>query len=370
MRNALYDFFARKSPNRSNIGVKRTFLDAAGAVTLVAADAKKYVFDVTLTKLVTKMSMATSQVLRAKGKATITVELPDKVQLSSTPFGGHYTIECTDPKSSLKSNSGRLSAYSSATDIERSLYKCAKLRDKLRVYHRSGVYSDYSVGVNYMVEFTGMSEEPPALKIVSDTDSPLTGNNIVVKSEVVVPFGTNLFYEPIPFEMIKTYETKPQVIVNVGDMPAVCKNLTCDFTYTTPVGEITEFTYTKASKVLVITGTDFPALSADIQKVWYAMTECTIDKSKYTQTSIECTLTKEPTCGDHKPKVITRWGLVPYKTALADQTILCSISGMHPFNDLNLLGGDNITLTGTNFPHQVEGSTFELKFDDTLTTAC
>jgi hypothetical protein len=82
--------------------------------------------------------------------------------------------------------------------------------------------------------------------------------------------------------MIKSYETKPQVIVNVGDMPAVCKNLTCDFTYTTPVGEITEFTYTKASKVLVIKGTDFPALNADIQKVWYAMTECTIDKSKYT----------------------------------------------------------------------------------------
>lgn len=173
-----------------------------------------------------------------------------------------------------------------------------------------------------------------------------------------------MFYEPIPFEMIKTYETKPQVIVNVGDMPAVCKNLTCDFTYTAPVGEITEFTYTAATKVLVIKGTDFPALTADIQKVWYAMTECTIDKSKYTTTNIECTLVKEPTCGDHKPKVITRWGLVPYKTDLADQTILCSITGMHPATNLNLLGGDNITLTGTNFPHQIEGSTFELKFDD------
>jgi len=178
MRNALYNFFARRSPNRSNISVKRTFLDAAGKETKVVADAKKYVYDIMLTKLVHKMSMATSQVLRAKGKATITVELPDKVQLSSPPFGGHYTIECTDPGSPLKSNSGRLSAYSSATDIERSLYKCAKLRDKLRVYHRSGVYSDRTVGANYMVEFTGMSEKPPALKIVPDKDSPLTGNNI------------------------------------------------------------------------------------------------------------------------------------------------------------------------------------------------
>jgi hypothetical protein len=60
MRNALYDFFARRSPNRSNISVKRTFIDAAGKETLVKADAKKYVFDVKLTKLVNAMSMATS----------------------------------------------------------------------------------------------------------------------------------------------------------------------------------------------------------------------------------------------------------------------------------------------------------------------
>jgi hypothetical protein len=82
---------------------------------------KKYVYDITLTKLVNKMSMATSQVLRAKGKAKITVELPDKVQLSSPPFGGHYYIECTEPGTNMVSKSGRLSAYSSATDIERSL---------------------------------------------------------------------------------------------------------------------------------------------------------------------------------------------------------------------------------------------------------
>ena len=257
--------------------------------------------------------------LRAKGKAKITVELPDKVQLSSEPLGGYYNIECTDPKSSLKSLSGRLSRSSSSTTIERELYKCAKLRDKLRVYHRSGVYSDTSVGVNYMVEFNGMNEKPPALKIITNKENPLTGPNIVIATpKIIVPFGTNLFYEPIPFEMIKTYETKPQVIVNVGDMPAVCKNLTCDFMYTTPVGELTEFTYTKATKVLVMTGTDLPELNADIQKVWYAMTECIVDKSKYTKTSITCTLTKEPTCGEHKPKVITRWGLIPYKTDLAD----------------------------------------------------
>jgi hypothetical protein len=35
-----------------------------------------------------------------------------------------------------------------------------------------------------------------------------------------------------------------------------------------------------------------------------------------------------------------------------------------------LLGNDNITFTGTNFPHQLEGNTFDLKFSDDDNTPC
>jgi hypothetical protein len=108
--------------------------------------------------------------------------------------------------------------------------------------------------------------------------------------------------------MLKTYETKPQVIVNVNDLPAVCKNLTCDFTYTTPVGEITAFNYDTTSKVVVITGTAFPEKQTDIQKIMFAFSECPIDSAKYSQTSITCTLLTKPTVGDYKPTIITRFG--------------------------------------------------------------
>lgn len=79
---------------------------------------------------------------------------------------------------------------------------------------------------------------------------------------------------------------------------------------------------------------------------------------------------KEPTCGDHKPIIITRYGIVPEKAALAAETIVGTITAIHPKTDLNVLGADNITLSGTNFPHQLEGSTFELVFDDALKTKC
>lgn len=40
--------------------------------------------------------------------------------------------------------------------------------------------------------------------------------------------------------------------------------MTCDFTYTEPTGEITGATYDKATKKLVITGTNLPGKAAPV----------------------------------------------------------------------------------------------------------
>jgi hypothetical protein len=82
------------------------------------------------------------------------------------------------------------------------------------------------------------------MKIISGVDEPLTGANLVSNNTKFIEADQNLiFYEAIPFEMLRTYETKPQIKVQVGDYPAVCKNLECDYHYIEPVGLITNFTY-------------------------------------------------------------------------------------------------------------------------------
>jgi hypothetical protein len=43
--------------------------------------------------------------------------------------------------------------------------------------------------------------------------------------------------------MLRTYEVKPQLLVSVDDLPAVCHNMACDFTYMPPVGNVKSFTY-------------------------------------------------------------------------------------------------------------------------------
>jgi hypothetical protein len=133
----------------------------------------------------------------------------------------------------------------------------------------------------------------------------LKGLDLKFEQETVREYGKNLLFEPIPFEMLKTYETKPQVIVNVNGLPAVCHNVTCDFTYGPNVGEVTAFTFDAASKKVSITGTDLPTKAEDIQVIMYAMSKCKVDGTKMPGTSLECTLEREPTCGDHTPVVTT-----------------------------------------------------------------
>jgi hypothetical protein len=108
------------------------------------------------------------------------------------------------------------------------------------------------------------------------------------------------------------------MLVEVGDLPAVCHNMTCDFTYIPNVGEITAFTFTEGSKLLTVTGTNLPTEISGIQSMSYALAPCQIDPSfVMTGTSIQCTLQIAPTVGDFHPVVTTPLGNIPYAEGLA-----------------------------------------------------
>lgn len=119
-------------------------------------------------------------------------------------------------------------------------------------------FSDKTFGRGFKLYFEGLNEKPGQFEILADTDAPLTGSQIFYNASVLEPYSTNIFYEPIPFEMLKTYETAPQVVVTVDDLPAVCHS-SCDFTHKAAVGEVTEVTFDEANKKVVITGTELPS---------------------------------------------------------------------------------------------------------------
>jgi hypothetical protein len=48
------------------------------------------------------------------------------------------------------------------------------------------------------------------MRIISGVDSPLTGANLVSNQTKVFEADNNhIFYEAIPFDMLRTYETAP-----------------------------------------------------------------------------------------------------------------------------------------------------------------
>jgi len=79
-------------------------------------------------------------------------------------------------------------------------------------------------------------------------------------------------YEPIPFEMVKTIETKPQVEMKVGKLPVPCHDMNCDYTYIASVGQITSFSL--SSKTLTVKGTSLPTVATDIVSITYANAKC------------------------------------------------------------------------------------------------
>ena len=239
---------------------------------------------------------------------------------------------------------------------------CDRVYDKLTLIDNGLGYRDN--GVNWLLRFTGLNENPGQFEIMSSTVTPLTGDNITYSSTTPIPYSTNLFYEPIPFEFLKTYETKPQLLVEVDGLPVVCHNLTCDFTYTQPVGEVTSFTFDAPSKKLVLTGTNLPDSVSKIRHVIFSLSECEVNPATLSATNLECTLKKEPTCGSYVPTLTSVLGVVPNSASLTAQTVSCSISSALPITDMNLLGGDNITFSGEYFPHTLKTSTVSIKFSD------
>jgi hypothetical protein len=59
------------------------------------------------------------------------------------------------------------------------------------------------------IRFAGLNANPGQFTIKTGTDDPITGKNVGFAWSTVQPYGTNLFYEPVPFEFLKTYEEKP-----------------------------------------------------------------------------------------------------------------------------------------------------------------
>lgn len=95
--------------------------------------------------------------------------------------------------------------------------------------------------------------------------SPLVGASVTTSSSTPIEYGQSIFYENIPFEWLYTAETKPQILITVNGLPAVCQAEDCGFSYVVPTSEITAFSV--SGNTLTIDGTGFPVARRQLSAV-------------------------------------------------------------------------------------------------------
>ena len=252
-----------------NPSVNGTFFDTDGLEISSPVTGGSGIFYVKAVTLLNDQCATSISVVKTTTQATVKVDLSKDVQLSTPPIGGNFYIECTDSEGFV--------SQTWDTGISRGTWAvghglnhyCDNLYDKIRLID-TGVFGRGSNGRSFQLLFDDLKSDPGQFRIVSAESSPLTGNDINITSTTEQNYGTNLMYDVIPFEMLKTFETEEQLIVTVNGDPAACHNLTCGISYIAPVATVTAFTYDLSTKVLVITGTDLPTTVAEMQKVKFA----------------------------------------------------------------------------------------------------
>lgn len=80
--------------------------------------------------------------------------------------------------------------------------------------------------------------------------------------------------------------------------------------------------------------------------------------------SITCVLAHEPTCGLHVPYVTATPGLLPNMDTLEEHQVDCTIVDYNPTSELNVLAHDNLTISGTFLPYELEKSDVTLTFSN------
>ena len=277
------------------------------------------------------------------------------ITTSTPPLRGMYTIKCTDGDGDVRYTRS-MKFNTNQKWVRRYLMEDCELNEKLEIYSNEGDKSDYKDnGLNFMLRFTdsdNKSLDNGAFEIII---GELENVGIVSETEEVVPLSSKIFYENIPFEMLKTVETRPQVIASVGGLPAVCKNLNCDYEYRNATAEITSWIYNPSTRELIVRGTGFPVSDPDNQisyirigrrncKGWWL-------PGSTTETELRCTLAAQPRCGQTSPLVVTRRGRIPVNAGQPPTEVDCAITSIESPPVLNVNGGDVIKWFGTSFPN-------------------
>ena len=237
------------------------------------------------------------------------------MQLSKPPLGGKFKIKCVTSANTVSYTRELQVLATTALIVQESINSdCYQMNDKVQVDELRNDCPYRENCIKFRIRFSGLNDNPGQYMIESGTDTPLTGDDqqpITYDGKTLFEFGSSIFYNAVPFEMLRQYVEKPQVIMQVGTLPAVCHNNNCGFNFIEPTAKITSFTYNPATKALNIQGTDLPTTN---MKIMFGLQNATVNSA--TTNQISATLVGAAIIGKWLPVVTDKFGLIPVDTSL------------------------------------------------------
>lgn len=90
---------------------------------------------------------------------------------------------------------------------------CPGTYDRLQLWEPNAIldYKYKENGVGFYIRFVGRNGPNVQMRIIPDEDEPLSAGDdeLEYTQNKTVEAGGSLFWEAIPFEMLRTYETDP-----------------------------------------------------------------------------------------------------------------------------------------------------------------
>jgi hypothetical protein len=215
----------------------------------------------------------------SKPTTTVSIRKPSEVKPSDPPLntqGGKYKIACPDLiDHNVIHRTSEIDIFSGAGTIDEVLQRYIPwMAFKIRVTMPNAGYPSDKNGLQiliHMLDFDHFPFEIPQCHIEGEAppgaseehEHPIKADASFI-AEKRQERGTNLVFDPIPMEMLYTPARKPQVLVTVNGLAAVCPKQNCDYSYVpeTP-GKITGVELT--GQTVKIKAKDLVAQECDVE---------------------------------------------------------------------------------------------------------
>lgn len=275
--------------------------------------------------------------------ATVTVEYPSETGpglLSSTPLSGTFRLAIPKADSTTAYTEDIAIDASVATIVQQIELAAPEYKYKIDAW--TGNEFDYAVdGRQIYFRFTGMTTDLGKITMQTvNLEGPVPISQLATD---VVSQGSRIFYDVIPYEMIYTSESLPQIYITVNGLEAACHSLNCGYTYIADSASLSSVNYSGRS--VTASGTSLP--TQDV-KICISNICCEEDSYTLTDTSATCTLEDDIVAGSWDVEFNYAHGRVNRDAISTVSQSIGSLSVSINSGSLNPNGWSLVTITATN----------------------